>query len=339
MRKITGTDVREVKAMNDRQLVFRLQFQDLTYMIVKVEWANWRVAPANVGPTINIASKLMQRVTPSMDVEVVGAAELAQLKLISPRAFKPIGERERMLGAAAEGGTVYKMPFYDSLRHAQAMTDKGKGRKLLGKLKGNADVLQMLGKIVAVDLFNGNTDRFGLNGEMANFTNIFFVKNNDKSYTPVGVDFVHLQVAAADLVAGPPPAERGPQNIEIQWGGPILMNEQTRAVYASKCIASLNNKFHGEMMGLGQGPVHPQELLLYSDQMEFTTGLRKGAKKLQKYLTQEAAAGRLPQGVLTRMELLRWPVPAPGPARPQTVTPQRTGFTSRGVFFENRPTS
>ena len=335
MRKIIAKDVAEVMQMNDRQLVFKFRFtgNPPTFMIVKAEWRGSSVSQAHAAPSVAWASKLMQRATPGMDVELLANDELSALKWISPRAFKPFQARDRLLGSC-DGNVVYKMPFFETLRDANSLNQKGKARKLLSKLKGNSEMLQMLGKIVAVDLFNGNLDRFNLKGAVENPTNIFFVKNGDKSYTPVGVDFVHLQREAADLIGPPPVADRGPQNIDIQWGGPILMNDQTRAVYAAQCIAGLNNMFRTAL--LGDGPVHPQELLLYSDQVEFATGLRKGVKKLQKYLAQEAVHGRLPAGILTRMELLNWTWSMPGPARPQAATPDRMGFVSRGIYFENR---
>lgn len=66
----------------------------------------------------------------------------------------------------------YKMNFVNSLKDVKAKSQVNPGLMLL-RLK-KAPFLYVLGKIVAVDQFIGNSDRFNAMGELVNPGNLLF---------------------------------------------------------------------------------------------------------------------------------------------------------------------
>lgn len=334
MKSIVASDISEITAFQiDQRPVFKVKFRDGTFLVLKAEFHNGLKVGAVSDSSVLWAGRMMQQATPSLQVEILTQQEMNALRWVHHNCFQPLAVRAYLLNFLT-GNTLYKMPYFQNLRVADEMSVAGKAGKLLGKLKGNAATLQGLGQVVAVDIFNGNYDRFHLDGGLSD-SNLLFVKNPDKSYTAVGIDFYQAQGMASNLVADPP-ISRGASSqglTEMNWGGPILVNDRTRMEYASKCIISLNNMFRKDL-----GHVAADALLGPIDAGEFANGLKFGAQNLRAYLVKEAAKGTLPPGVLTRMSLLNWAWSAtPAPVRPGGQTPDKPGFTHKGVFFENRP--
>lgn len=325
--------IKEVSAfqLNDRP-VFQVKLQDGTSVVIKGEYPANRTA-ADAQQSIRLAGKMMHLASPGIQAELLTQAEIAVLKSLNP-AQLPTPVR-MYLNTCLQGLVFYKMPFMTGVHEANDMMDKGKTVKLLGKLKGNFITVAGLGKVVAVDLFIGNHDRFDTSGSVSNTSNVLFTKNLDKTYTPVGLDFYHAESEASNLVAPPPvgstEAIHGTPSM-LRWGGPILMNPRSMSVYTQRCIASLNRMFKREAPMLT-----PADLLGPPDETAFAAGMAEGVRDLRAYLTKKAGKGKLPQGVLDRMSLLNWAwSDTAAPLRPSGPTPDRPGFTHNGIFFEQR---
>ncbi len=203
----------------------------------------------------------------------------------------------------------YKMPFADQL------SDITKGTPALTLLRlKKPPALFSFGKIVAVDLFIGNNDRFNAMGELVNAENLLF-QQIDGNITPVGLDFFQAQGEAANLLVGPPDHQvisAKKRVFKYLWGGENLLNENNLRFFAEKAINSLNDYFSQQNMR------QVRTLLGPDDVAEFVNGMREGIRDLKQFL---ATRGGLPEGVRIRMDKLNWPYNPALPARPSKPAP------------------
>ncbi len=128
----------------------------------------------------------------------------------------------------------YTMTFIEGLRDARIEGGKEQGLGWHACIRclqagpqdaWRSETAACVGKGRAVDLFCGNKDRFDATGQIVNPGNIFFKRNEDKSYTPVGIDFFEAQGEFAKMTLALQPGQ------EADWAGMILMDS-----IASRCI-------------------------------------------------------------------------------------------------------
>lgn len=188
--------------------------------------------------------------------------------------------------------------------------------KLARRMVQDRTLLPALGKVVAVDIFCGNADRFGPDGKIVNSGNILFRKNLDKTYTPVGIDFFDVQGEFSKMTTPLLPGQM------VNWPGLMLSagNAQQLAAFASKAMMSLNASFRASM----GGRTMPSDAVLGAMEVNaFKSGLAAGAAELRAHLLgMVGRLAHLPAGVQSRMDLLGWQRWIAAGARPP-VAPQR----------------
>lgn len=312
--------------------MFLLTFRNGDKLVVKWESRGGEGRNAAAESNIRWAAKMMKQVDSQIKARFLTSAELASLDTASKAgiAIFDTPESRAYLELMTEADAqrffaVYKMPYVSNLTDVKAKANKNELASMLLQLDDEA--LNTLGKIVAVDLFNGNVDRFDHDGQLTNEGNLLFQSSNGK-LTPIGLDYYEAQGAASNLDASPP----------TPWVGMNLLNESAMRNYAQKAIDGLNGKFQK----LHDASLPPLQLLKSSDAKSFANGIVIGARTLRAYLGQKSG---LPTGVLERMKLLIWPLPPP--ARPGTLPPrwEPTGRTmyvtahrKRGMFGKKKQT-
>lgn len=264
----------------DTRPVFLLTFYDGERMVVKQE-----VGRAGGGDVLKLGGALMGAVSPSAKSEPLDSMETSNLFAIASE--KKTLDHYYLLAVFRDPSALWhKMSFVENLKFGDKMLEASKGHKVLGKLmEGNA--LQVLGRIVAVDRFLGNNDRFTGAGKIQNKGNVIFHKQEDSRYLPVGLDFYEAQGEMSNL------ATPAPSN----WDGMVLKNDQTIAEYANTCVDSLNAAF-------GAG-VACTNLLSFSCKARFAKGMQEGVQAMRAFLCGKKD---LAPGTIDRMNKLGWQV-------------------------------
>jgi hypothetical protein len=197
-------------------------------------------------------------------------------------------------------GTYYfwiKMDFVANLRDVDGMVQTGEAKKMLDLLRTESDALLTLGKVVAVDIFIGNQDRFEHVGKMTekgtNWGNIMFQEDaQTKKHKAVGLDWYEAQGAASNLFTPPPD----------DWAGPLLNDYNKLMEFATNAIKTLNDYFQKKVVGVSPGDLIPTQGIA-----QFYTGLTAGRTQLKVYLHDRCLRkGAEPPGVTKRMKALDW---------------------------------
>ncbi len=252
---ITAGDIYSVKALAPGHPVFQLDgFGDdsgkVDSIVIKLE------TQANTG-NVHTAAALMNAVDPKARTEVLKPPEIQQLKhwaqygeVPDVDALQTAGVLVQQLslpGAWVKMG-VKKLTMLDSAvqkRLDPANPDKADVRLIARALKKSGG-LEKLGEIIAADLFNGNTDRFGPPFELNpgnykgitlqavyNVGNVFVACDGKGKGSPIGLDSYDPASEWKDL-----------NNAHIdqqRWGGMLLMGNQkaNRLAYAGMIINDL----------------------------------------------------------------------------------------------------
>jgi hypothetical protein len=195
-----------------------------------------------------------------------------------------------------------------------------------------------LGKVVAVDIFNGNNDRFNLTtGAWSNLGNVMFVSG--ASNRVVGLD-------TFDPLSAGSTANLNKRGVfpELQ----ILIDAQKRKTFSEACARSVGTVLKVKLEDFAtsiklrvDGPNGPGVMELPAKMLPgfflpfaptFEQGLARGAADLKAYLQTKVrdytAAPLSPRGIVAghRNPPIRPGVPAPGavPTRPTTPSPTKT---------------
>jgi hypothetical protein len=302
--------------------VFFIHFKDGSKLVVKAEESNDRGLKV-AGRSVEWGGKMMGSVSPQVQVESLTASELTVMKSLNKLHYGNMGQVGEVTQEYLElyltnpQATWVKMEFVAALRDMEGMFENQKAMKLLDKLKNSSEPLFQLGRIAAIDRFVGNNDRFDPNGRIVNRGNIIFSKNEDKTYTPVGLDFYEAQGVASNLYAAPP----------ADWDGLILSNPQRLQQFAGTVISSFNERIAKALDQVDTG-----QLIASHRVQDFLDGMKDGIATLKAYLLQQSQSGKaLPSGVTERMRRLGWleewkpqrppPPSRPAPQPPTTATP------------------
>ena len=314
MRRIVANEVTEVICFEPGERpVFCLTFSSGQKLVVKAEI---KTQSGHASQSIPLAGAMMRQVSKTLEVELLDDNEFVALRTLtqSPNLFRPpqqaVATREYLELYTAPENKIFnvfvKMPFFSNISDMS----KIRPRIMLVMLK-KRPALFSFGKIVAVDQFNGNNDRFNAMGELVNEGNLIFERNNNGEITPVGLDFFQAQGEAANLVERPPePQVLRKGFVKILWGGHNLENELNIRYFSERVIQSLNEYFRGKNPNI--------TLLGEDDELEFVNGMKAGIRDLKTFLSMR---GGLPEGVKVRMDRLKWPYNNAVPSRPQARTP------------------
>jgi hypothetical protein len=290
--------------------VFLVTFRDNSELVVKGEFIG-RMSSVNTAMSAKWAGKLMRQVSPDVSAKPVLPYELDHIKFLDGDQFFPPADltRSYILGAIQDRAfTFYKMPYVAQMYGA----DKMDGRllyALLRVLRAGGNEIFELGRITAVDLFNGNNDRFDFRGPTVflNRSNLLF-KVSGGTFIPVGVDFLHAESGSANLMAAP----------DSTWFGVRLQSKPTMRFAADQMIAVLNDFFRTEFQGISEA-----ELISPKATDKFLEGMLAGVASLRTYLSKRMAKSKetMPVGVRKRMEALGWDQPWTGAAPAVVAAP------------------
>jgi hypothetical protein len=252
--------------------------------------------------SVRWGSKMMKQVSPAVHVHDLTWDEVQALKALGNDKFadpKSGAYLKYLLGL--KECTLFKMDLVQQLTDVQTMIDSENGLLALRALR-SAAVLKGLGRIVAVDLFLGNFDRFRADGAIKNAGNIF-LREIDQGYESIGLDFFNYIAKAANLCVSPPLEEEGTGSSDFAWQGRRLLNELSLYAYAWRAIDSLNAHFRTEL-GRTNTAYQNGDLLSQEDFNELYRGLVEGAAVLKSYLERKSLV--VVPGIAKRMQLLGW---------------------------------
>lgn len=296
LRKLVKGDISQVKCLefksqDDARPVFQLTFRDGTSLVIKMEGSG---NPRNHGSNLQWGSKLMRQVSPQMKVQVLDPAEVLVLRGLPAMAFtsrpgRLYFEHLMFLTTQYGDGMVWcKMPFLGGLYSIE----KGAAENVeqLFETLSKPSYLQTFGRILAIDLFIGNTDRIDpTNGHVQNAGNIMFQKLAEGQLMMVGLDYYESAGELSDL--------HGP--IPYGWGGEYLRNDSTRQRFADLVVAGLNElfqkKFHFDIGEFGGGHA-----------WQIAHGMRDGVEVLHQFLSRRLRLKNVPRPILERAMRLGW---------------------------------
>ncbi|HEX3877489.1 MAG TPA: hypothetical protein VHW24_10915 [Bryobacteraceae bacterium] len=276
-------------------------------------------------------SKLMKNVQNEwVNTKIMTPAEIDVFKNAAWAAF---AQNTPQYDNVKPGGMSYcwvKMPFVEGLSDAEFYNDDYtinlKQIKELIKRLSDAAIWAELGKIVAVDIFNGNSDRFAVDpqgasklGTWTNRGNIMFLGAGHNHTTPViGLDTFDPNSQVGNLKSG-----GGHENLKI------LIDQVKRNEFAKACVRSVGEQIrckladsghHGHFRIAVQGADGPNIITIpikgidylfdaYADDM--AAGITLGADQLKLYL----------QGKVRQYTPARPNVALPAPPRPANLPP------------------
>lgn len=292
--------------------VFLAELTNGNKLVVKAELVNSN-HEFHVQFSVRWGSKMMKQVSSDVHVHELSLVERQALASLpdskftdaSPTTNVPVSKArqylQELINALAAKKTMFawfKMDFVDNLTHLQEMVEKGNGILALGILK-DKDVMEKLGKIVAVDLFLNNSDRFRSDGTLGGANNIF-LKQVQGGYDVVGLDFYNAGSSNANIVLNPKPNPAPNQ----QWTGHILNNDVQLNAFATACVKGINDFFVSELPK-AKTPYNSSHLLstAFSSPI-FFRGLKNGRNDLQAYLKSKSV--KILPGMSERVRQLNW---------------------------------
>lgn len=230
-----------------------------------------------------------------------------------------------------------KMPFVQGLTDAELFDEKVndfKGSKVKDALKQflQPTVWRDLGKIVAVDVFNGNNDRFALQSmgpntpvtvSWGNQGNMMFLTGANAATTMIGLD-----------TWDPSGAGDGRSNLSAGQGDTsfleVLRTDESRKKFAEQCTDAIGAELSKRMATSSvaiqiNGPAGSTILRIKKEDVSntlrpfstnFRQGLDSGIADLKVYLNAKAAkyaaqaggpgAKQIPPGIIARKAYLGW---------------------------------
>jgi hypothetical protein len=275
-------------------------------VVLKAEMTSGKIGS---GQSIDFIAQLHKKLTEDMEVVMLDKPTLDEILQVPATDFdfQPAAIGRKYLHDLIAAGNFfvwYTMKFFESFKKLDDTIEKNKDHqdmqkvgayKLARKMCTDPNLLPNLGKVIAVDMFCGNTDRFQPDGTISNEGNVGFQKNPDKTYAPVGVDFFYADVEVSRMHS-----KVGSLN---QWSGRVLLNQQSIDQFAADAVRALNALFASKLTPRAM----PQDGILGQLQIQaLAHGISEGVAVLKRHLNRRLKERGLPSGVTQRMELLGW---------------------------------
>jgi hypothetical protein len=309
----TRTTVRSIVNLSKNHPVYRVTMINGKEFVAKADKAG--AMGSDAAKIAKFDSKLMGQVSSNTNIEVMTKAEIADLLLCMGMVDPPDQRKLFKENVASPQMFWYKMPML-KVTTVQDMYDADEAA-LLRKVFKDTRALKKLGKIAAVDLFIGNTDRFTSAGDVANPGNIFFAKKRGllkkTTFTPIGLDFwdgfkddmnLTLTESRWDHLRRTQSADTA-NFLEDDFKRRIttLNNFAAMLDFAENTMSSMSADLQNAgVEGIDGGKSKYKEAM--------AKGMLEGADGLKKFLLQmikkKGGMGALPPGALYRMQLLRW---------------------------------
>ena len=275
------------------------------------------------------SAKIMKNVQNNLvNTKILTPAEIAIFKQAALAAFPATDIQHQYLTGQYRW---VKMPYVAGLSDADFVDDDDysvnlKQIKELIKKLSDAAVWSELGRIVAVDIFNGNGDRFAVDpsgaakpGAWINRGNIMFLDPAHGHTTSViGLDTFDPMSQVANLKT-----QGGYEGLKV------LIDANKRSVFTASCVRSvathiklklLESGHHGNLKIATQGsdgpgvitiPIQSMDHLFDSYAIDMDFGISLGANQLKQYL----------QGKVQQYTPVRPAAPLPAPPRPRNLPP------------------
>lgn len=238
-----------------------------------------------------------------VNTKIMTPAEIAEFRRAVQAIFPPDSDQYFRATDVRARYTWVKMPMVEDLSDADFLPP-GKGidtavvKQNIKKLSDDAAWLD-LGNVVAVDIFNGNSDRFDIeDGEWVNKGNIMFLTGGQTKV--IGLDTFDPQAQRSNLVA-----HGGYDELRI------LVEEKRRLEFARACVRSVAMKTKKELEKGGVALIaflsdsNPPERVrilvatmdtLFDPYAEvFARGIKEGADTLKQYLQAKIRQYRIPR--------------------------------------------
>lgn len=370
---ITPNLIQAISGLENRP-VFFLTFANSRVPNLVVKGDALRGSVRDVQASVKWSSKLMKNINNRLvNSKPMNFAEIDVFSGFIKRNFLPTSRQYKYVIDGRNDFVWVKMPFVPGLTDAEYRNDDDKLIIENGEFKNKFDtakakealskllsehVWQELGKIVAVDIFNGNADRFNpSNGEWANQGNLMFVKNNGQ-LSPIGLDtFDPSAMIAGNDYTGC--ANSNLMKTETYEPLRTLSEAGYRQQFARKCLRGVGIAFQNVFKTNGLGSISlpikggdqslniritVEELddffLMYLS--DFENGLAMGADQLKLYLQNKARqySRQLNNRMANAARIggarpYQPPVQTLAPARPQIAAPNSlpVGVVTRMKFL------
>lgn len=210
--------------------------------------------------SIKWSSKLMKNVNDQqVNTKIMTADEVTIFKAAARRYLtgnpKKLLALQKFLVAEKENLTWVKMPYLAGLSDADFWRSRGTGKsfeyyvlpnevKNILKRFTETAVWNQLGKIIAVDLFNGNGDRFTSEGHWQNQGNVMFQNQIAGGVKVVGLDTFDPNSNSSNLTI---------MTAHSQAELDILKNVPAMKTFAEKVIGSIENEVTRGLKKSGAG--------------------------------------------------------------------------------------
>ena len=243
---------------------------------------------------------LMAAVTPGMEAVKLSQNELRAMWDINQSHVKQQANDQGALAKAhithelkddLTHNVVFKMPFVPDLMKLDKAIETHKNVEFAQHLAAEDYAATIeLGKILAVDLFIGNDDRFAENGDLVNSGNVLLHKDGQNKWHAIGLDHFSYYGQHSNLST---PAGQG-------WGGAKLNTPNQMLNFAGKIMTALNATGNGK----------PALGLQAKFQEKLAQGLAQGAAMIRATV-QHSEPSTIPDGVKTRFQTLHWDLKPP----------------------------
>lgn len=302
--QITAGSITGITGLSERPVYFlKLNGSQTPNLVVKGDAASGAhpsMTDLDAEVSIQWGSKLMKNVNNDLvNTKIMTPAEVAVFKAAGLATFAAGTKMLLNVSPGAPAYTWVKMPMVPGLSDAEYWRTDPSGRGgyfSTADIKTNIfqfskdDVWRDLGKVLAVDIFNGNCDRFDFTGHWVNKGNIMFQDLAGQATKVIGLDTFD---------------PNGGQNANLNTGGGfdelnILVDAARRRAFAIACATSVGSEMKRglkasttitlKFMGPGGAPVVTkvdvgtmQDLFLpYAPLLE--QGITAGANLLMIYL-------------------------------------------------------
>jgi hypothetical protein len=224
-------------------------------LVVKGEGDGITALAAHADESIKWGSKLMKGVNSQVNTKIMTPAEVTAFKQRGQQLISPLMLRPHLnLAIPGPPYTWTKMPFVAGVTTAEFYKENNTPDAKLAK----ADIVKMsntafwvdLGKVVAVDIFNGNCDRFDINtGHWVNKGNIMFLAGGVGQTSVIGLDtFDPNAKALHDLTAHVD--FRNDINARREFQHLLILTDPgERRQFAIKCVESVGNELKRAFKG------------------------------------------------------------------------------------------
>lgn len=274
---------------------------------------------AGAGPAApgiaNFDAKVMSKVSSNTKIEPLTNQEVAAL-LLCMLVVEPASERMSFkTNVAAPSNFWYKMPLLDVQTYGGAFS-KEEGEDLR-KIFKTEESLNKLGKIAAVDIFIGNSDRFDKVGNVSDLGNIFFARKKGllrSSFTPIGLDFWDGFKEDMNLTLGSSRWELLAQNPHVTAKDVVNMKSDflnwiSTLTDPAKMQAFAQNTVESVNADLERAGVDSINTDKPKYKIAMAKGMGEGAEAIKKHvkaMVMKKGMGGVPPGALYRMQHLKW---------------------------------